>query len=414
MGPIALFDKSFLQSLSLDESVWFDHFYFPVISPLFFVETLADLEKAVRQGRTPEQEVGYIADKTPEMHGGPCIHHSVLCLADLQGFTVPMNGRIPVSGGRLLRADGKLGVEYEVTPEVQAMSRWREGRFLEVERDFAQQWRASLNEVDPLATMSAITTMGGKVEDCKSLERTKAMADELVRLKGTPAHQMQLAFLILRIPRNFQDPILARWKETGSPPLHQYAPYAAHVVTVDIFFQMALTSGLISPDRPSNRIDIAYLFYLPFCMVFASSDKLHRRCAPLFLRSDQDFVWGQDLKADLQRINELYLALSESERERGINAFAPVPPESGGYLTTQLWDRYLPSWRGRQNQSHRKRFDNEKEEVNSLVESASKLAKAAPLEPTEVGFHPADIELMTINRMVRKRKGTWWQVPSDL
>ena len=45
VGPIALFDKSFLQSLSLDESVWFDHFFLPVVSPLFFVETLADLTK---------------------------------------------------------------------------------------------------------------------------------------------------------------------------------------------------------------------------------------------------------------------------------------------------------------------------------------------------------------------------------
>jgi hypothetical protein len=45
MGPVALFDKSFLQSLSLDDAVWFDHFFAPVICPIFFVETLADLKK---------------------------------------------------------------------------------------------------------------------------------------------------------------------------------------------------------------------------------------------------------------------------------------------------------------------------------------------------------------------------------
>lgn len=45
MVPIALFDKSFLQSLSVDKSVWFDHFFLPVVCPLFFVETLADLTK---------------------------------------------------------------------------------------------------------------------------------------------------------------------------------------------------------------------------------------------------------------------------------------------------------------------------------------------------------------------------------
>ena len=67
-GPITLFDKSFLQGLSVDESVWFDDFFYPIICPLFYVETLADLEKAARDGRTPEQEVGFIARKSPEMH----------------------------------------------------------------------------------------------------------------------------------------------------------------------------------------------------------------------------------------------------------------------------------------------------------------------------------------------------------
>jgi hypothetical protein len=47
IGPILLFDKSILQSLSLDEAVWLDTFYYPNITPLFFVETLGDLEKDV-------------------------------------------------------------------------------------------------------------------------------------------------------------------------------------------------------------------------------------------------------------------------------------------------------------------------------------------------------------------------------
>ena len=37
MRPIALFDKSALQSFSIDESVWLDAFYTCNITPLFFV-----------------------------------------------------------------------------------------------------------------------------------------------------------------------------------------------------------------------------------------------------------------------------------------------------------------------------------------------------------------------------------------
>ena len=93
-GPIALFDKSFLQSLSVDESVFFDHFFLSVICPLFYVETLADLEKAIRQGRTPEQEVGMAAQKFTEMSGHPCVRHQQLCLGDLFGNSIPLEGRI--------------------------------------------------------------------------------------------------------------------------------------------------------------------------------------------------------------------------------------------------------------------------------------------------------------------------------
>ena len=60
MGPITLFDKSFLQQLNADEAVWFDNFFYPVIAPLFFIETLADLEKAPREGKTAEE--GFVAN----------------------------------------------------------------------------------------------------------------------------------------------------------------------------------------------------------------------------------------------------------------------------------------------------------------------------------------------------------------
>jgi hypothetical protein len=32
---------------------WFDQLYYPNITPLFFVETLADLDKEMAGGRTP-------------------------------------------------------------------------------------------------------------------------------------------------------------------------------------------------------------------------------------------------------------------------------------------------------------------------------------------------------------------------
>jgi len=54
-GPILIFDKSALQSLTVDESVWLDHLFLTNITPVFYVETLADLEREDPQGREPDE-----------------------------------------------------------------------------------------------------------------------------------------------------------------------------------------------------------------------------------------------------------------------------------------------------------------------------------------------------------------------
>ena len=51
--PYLIFDKSSLESLNIDESVLLDTFYSCVITPIFFVECLADLEKKIEQQEHP-------------------------------------------------------------------------------------------------------------------------------------------------------------------------------------------------------------------------------------------------------------------------------------------------------------------------------------------------------------------------
>lgn len=93
MSIITLFDKSFLQSLTVDESVWFDRFFYPVVCPIFYVETLADLSKQPRSDRSAEAEVRIIADKFPQMSGSPCADYFNMAVVDILGvFHVPLNG----------------------------------------------------------------------------------------------------------------------------------------------------------------------------------------------------------------------------------------------------------------------------------------------------------------------------------
>jgi len=71
-GPSLIFDKSALESLNLDEAVLLDNFYRSIVTPLPFVERLADLEKAIKSRRTPEHFVGSLATRTPNVRRIKC------------------------------------------------------------------------------------------------------------------------------------------------------------------------------------------------------------------------------------------------------------------------------------------------------------------------------------------------------
>ena len=410
MGPITLFDKSFLQSLNLNEAVLFDNFFLSNIAPLFFVETLADLEKAVREGRTPEQEVGIIASKTPELHSSPSFFHGELCISNLMGSNCPMDGRIVRAGGRPVKDSGKNGIVYDISPEAKAFARWQEGKFLEVEHKFAKAWRAMLRMMSFDDVLDNLRKAGIQLGSCKSLEDAKQVAEAFVLGDGDKFVKMKLALTLLNIPPHIHDALFTRWKISGYKALGEFAPYAAFVLTVDIFFYVAATSGLICTKRVSNKIDLAYLFYLPFCMLFISTDKLHRRCAPLFLREDQQFIWGEDLKGDLKNLDEFYDNLSEAEKEKGLFSYASEPPRNETFLVTKLWDRCIPKWRDIKISVPTL----DKAVEKKLVDEVTQMAEARTLEPEKVDFDMTNPDSVTLQRKISRRKGKWWPLPKDL
>jgi hypothetical protein len=409
-GKIALFDKSFLQSLSVDESVWFDHFFYPNVCPLFYIETLSDLTKSVREGRTPEQEVGIIANKFPEMHGTPNIHHVTACTGELLGNKVPMTGQMLISGGRPVKAAGQTGIVFDKFPEAEAFSRWQNREFMQVEQLFAKKWREMLTNMDLAEIANRFKKIGIDGKNCKTLHQAKKLAVEAVSSSDRPFDRMYLALLFLNIHPQYHREILNRWSIMNYAPLPSYAPYVAYVFTIELFFQFSLAANLISSDRLSNRVDIGYLFYMPFSMIFVSSDKLHKKCAPLFLRPDQQFIWGPELKDGLKRINEHYMNLSEEEKEKGIMAFSSYPPKEGDFLVSNIWDWHFPGWRNKED------IDLSKKNVKNedLVAHLKKFTDAPTLKPDEVDFDLSNTDSMSLSRMVRKKKGSWFQVPKDL
>ena len=149
-GPILIFDKSSLESLNLDEAVLLDNFYRSNITPLFFVECLADLEKDIKSRSTPEQLVGSLALRTPESQVCANVHHHKILEGELsrQFDLATVHERPLIAGGKPIQLGDQRGMFYQRSPEEEALDRWGRHEFLEVERQFAKNWRQALLHID--------------------------------------------------------------------------------------------------------------------------------------------------------------------------------------------------------------------------------------------------------------------------
>lgn len=410
MGPITIFDKSMLQSLNADEALWFDHFFLTNITPLFFVETLADLEKEVHKGRTAERVVGDLALKTPDMGSRPNVHHRSLLQGELLGRgKVSLDRRTIISGGKSVQLNGKSGVFFEQSPEESALQRWHEGKFLDLERLTAKEWRAGLSRINLQQIYEEYKVFYERTPKPKTLAEAKTLADSIIDKPDDTGTILKMGLMMIGLSEEGQGEVLERWSLAGKPPIKSFAPYFRHVFGVDLFFNLAVAADLIGRERPSHKVDLAYVYYLPFCMVFTSNDNLHKRIVPLFLSDDQSFVTGSDLKADLAKLDQLYSALPEEQKARGLFAIASRPPLDASFLVTRLWDKHMAvSWRNGPDHNPPTRTH---PEMSKLIREMRELAKA------KESLMPVDSDKadhLVIKRKVYGVKGKWKRFPPEV
>jgi len=412
MGPIIIFDKSVLESLNPDEAMWLDNFFLTNITPLFFIETLADLEKQVRAGRTPEAVVGNLAYKTPDASSKCNVHHTTLLAAELSGAgEIEMtHGRPIIGGGEARELGGKTGVIFQQSPEEEAFHRWQQGEFLDLERLQARAWRRGLSNLN-LEENYRLFQIFFPIGRPKTLADVKRFVD--FHISG-PDQEAVLRFglALVGVPAEAQESVLERWSKAGKPEIAKFAPYFTYVFSVDLFFNLALAADLIGRGRPSHKIDLAYLYYLPFCMVFTSNDKLHAELAPYFLRPNQTFVSGGELKADLAKLDAHYDSLPQESKDRGVISFAFYPPLDEAFLVTRLWDKHMsPQWR---EHSAKARPRPDAEASKKILEDIRRFEEAGIPVPDERRQGSGEPDHMLIKRKVYPQKGKWRRFPPEV
>src|SRR6266851_3478426 len=409
LGPSLIFDKSSLESLNLDEAVLMDNFYMSTITPLFFVECLADLEKKISSNSTPEQLVGSLADRTPDSQAYPNVHHMEILKGELsRQFDMKTTyGRVAMAGGERVQLGDQKGVVYRRSPEREALERWTERHFLEVERNIAKNWRRALTRINFDAMVRAVMSQLAHYRKPKSVEDAKQIADTVIDYLD-PEWLIRFGLDLLGVPE-VTNYVIDDWIKRRRPPLREYIPYFIFLLTINLFFCLVLPTQLLKNVKPSHQVDLAYLYYLPFCSVFTSKDNFHAQIVPLFLNENQTFVNGTEFKDELKRLNEYYSALSEGERKTGLINFAKYPPDDTSFLTTRLWDKYLPRWRDIKAKP-KEPLDPEAEK--KLIEELNRMSDSPALQSHDEQ-NSDKLDYFTVIKNVRMRKGKWQRFSSD-
>lgn len=414
MGPITIFDKSALQALSIDEAVWLEVHFLTNVTPLFYVETLADLEKAAAEGRTPEEVVGSLAAKTPS-DAYPNVHHRTLISAELQGQEIEMSGRIMVAEGEYRRApDGSLGVHIDEFPEAAMLLRWKTGEFDEVEREVAKAWRAELAAHEPermIGIVRNIVPTGTRISD---LDTLKGLIDTFC--ESDEREVVALALHVLEVPEASQRMVLERWETAGRPPLPAFAPYTTHMFKVDLLYYLGIDRGFIPASARATRPT------WPTCTTcrsrWSSSPATgSTRGLRRFLRPEQSYVQANEFKAGLREIDEYYDQLPDEIKHLGVLQFAGWPPSSLDNIVTQLWDKHMrPDWReiAAAREAERGKPRDEEADRKTLADMRSRVESAEPVTEAEAPLSGDDADYVIIRRQVPVQKGKWRMVSKEV
>lgn len=337
MNISIVIDKSTFQSLSFDELFRLSCYYKHIITPVLTMEILGDLKKEAQEGKAPpEERVKDFAKKLFPMETVVNLHYKVLLIGDLLGNPISFDGRPHVGIKKAVASEsGMRGYLIEETEEEKSIYKWKEGNFTEADHELSALWRMTTTQEDLLVRLKESL----KPNDSIKFANFQELNDFVTESITTPATQQ---FLLISLIQNYDIDaltsvqIFGRWNQEGKPLLKDFAPFAFHCLKVDTLFLWGLTSGLIG-TRPTNRVDLEYLYYLPFGNIFTSNDNVHKKLVPLLLQNYQKFVIGTELKDDLKRIVAFLDNLEIEERQK----FKTVPPIIDSSITFQLWKEFF-------------------------------------------------------------------------
>jgi len=342
-----LLDKSSFQALSRDEIGFLAKHYSLVIPPILIIEIAADLSKRVAGDTSLSKgQVVMLSKKLLECQSPINIDHRLACEHNLLGQAVLMDGRPLVGNARRVKAkDGTWGIFIDEDPLWKDIRRWSNSDFTQDEHTTAENWRDLTRGLDLEGLRNRFVPSLLKVKDFMSLRQLGQLFDIRLEEKD-PSLEMGLietALMLVRANQETRNSVFQKWHDRGLPSVKQFSPYAHYCARTLMLFTGALGCDSITPKR-TNYVDLFYLYYLPFCMVFSSRDAFQSEFSKHLMRDDQTFIHGDELKRDLRAIADDWDALADQQKEERAYDFGSYPPLNPESPTHQVWQKYMRPW----------------------------------------------------------------------
>lgn len=338
MGPTIILDKSALQTLSPSEITVLGKYYLVCHPPILISEVLADLSK--QNDYDKSQTVVRNQAKKLLGSGSSVICASVgqIVASELLGNTFPMNGQVPICGGSTVTSGyGDNGILFEPTDIDAAIEHWQAGQFAVSEHRYAKEWREYTREIDLANHFGKPSSVGVNGKKPSSPEELMGIVDERLHTKNDQMSMLGMLIEASGFDPRFSKSVFSRWHVGGgSSNLGEFAPYTFQCLRVLMFFSFGLNLECdFIGTRSTNILDLEYFLYTPFCNLFVSGDKFHKRLAPALLASPRLFVERETLKTDLARLADLVKKMPREER------LSNYPPELENSITTEAWKRFM-------------------------------------------------------------------------
>ena len=333
MGPALLLDKSAFQALSREEMQKLSKYFNWNRVDILLWEIIGDFFKQTRT-TSSRNEASILSDKISIFDSYRNVNYIELFVHNLLGDHVTMDGRPIVQPDTVKQLDnGHTGAFIDETRFCSMIHRWQRDEFTEEDISIANIWRdvkadckAKAANYLPLLTVHHIIFPA-----CRDIIEMKHEVDKLLRNAS-----IQFTFLDMLLGYqgvDFKRKQIIKYRIKERPyPLQLAAPYAFYCLTVFALFLAAYKHDLLVKKKSNDQIDLEYLFYLPFCKVFSSSDRFHKLLAPQLITTDQVFIHGSELKKGILHVDSPPI-YKETMNSKG----SPIPPMAEDSLIRDIW-----------------------------------------------------------------------------